>query len=81
MLHDLLVHDWEVYMEQHEGFRVKMKRLVCKLDKSLYGLKQSGRNLNKMLRDHLSENGFAQNPAYLCVHSKQTENERIIVII
>lgn len=37
--------DCEVYTEQPEGSEVKSEteeKLVCKLDKSLYGLKQSG---------------------------------------
>lgn len=77
--------DCELYMEQPEGFEVKSEtgeKLVCKLNKSLYGLKQSGRNWNKMLHDFLSENGFIQNPADHCVYSKDTSNgEKIIVII
>lgn len=76
--------DCEVYMEQPEGFEVRSdtgEQLVCKLNKSLYGLKQSGRNWNKMLHDHLSENGFTQNPADHCVYNKQTATERIILII
>ena len=36
--------DEEIYMNQHEGFTVKSKKeLLCKLKKSLYGLKQSPR--------------------------------------
>ncbi len=34
-----------------------------------------------MLHDFLSENGFVQNPTDHCVQSKQTQNERIILII
>ena len=76
--------DCELYVQQPEGFEVKSdtdEKLVCKLNKSLYGLKQSGRNWNKMLHDHLCENGFAQNPADHCVYSKGIEHERIILII
>ena len=37
--------DYEIYLEQAEGYEVpgKDKKLVYKLNKSLYGLKQSGR--------------------------------------
>lgn len=76
--------DCEVYMEQPEGFKVKSEtgeELVCKLNKSLYGLKQSGRNWNKTLHDFLTDNGFIQNPADHCVYSKQTESERVILLI
>lgn len=46
--------DCEIYMEQPEGFEKKSKtgeKLVCKLNKSLYGLKQSGRNWNNRFPD------------------------------
>ncbi len=50
----------EVYMKQPEGFEVKGKeRLVCKLNKSLYGLKQSSRCWNSILDEHLKSIGFA----------------------
>ena len=42
----------ELYMEQPEGYESKGpngEKLVCKLKKSLYGLKQSGRKWNNML--------------------------------
>ena len=76
--------DCEVYMEQPEGFEVKSKtdeHIVCKLNKSLYGLKQSGRNWNKLLHDHLSENGFVQNDADHCVYIRQSDTEKVILLI
>ena len=48
--------DCEIYMEQPEGYDVKSQtneKLVCRLEKSLYGLKQSGRNWNQMLHDYV----------------------------
>ena len=49
----------EVYMKQPEGFVDKRKEhLVCKLKRSLYGLKQSPRCWNSTLNVQLNEMGF-----------------------
>ena len=45
--------EWELYMELAKDFEIENKnsneRLVYKLKKSLYSLKQSGRNWNNLL--------------------------------
>ena len=64
-----------VYMDQPEGFEVKREdgqKLVYKLKKSLYGLKQLDRNWNLMLHKHLTENNCVQNHSVPCVYSKQS---------
>lgn len=74
----------EIYMNQPEGYEVKSQvngELVYKLEKSLYGLKQSGRNWNRMLHEYLCEIKFVQNPADHCVYSKVTETEKVLIII
>lgn len=76
--------DHEIYMEQPEGYDVKSQtneKMVCKLEKSLYGLKQSGRNWNKMLHNYLCENIFVQNPADHCVYKRETEQGKVIILI
>ena len=76
--------DYEIYIEQPEGYDVKSQtdeKMVCKLEKSLYGLKQSSRNWNKMLHDYLCENIFVQNPADQCVYKRETEHEKVIILI
>lgn len=76
--------DCEIYMEQPEGYERKSEtgeKLVCMLQKSLYGLKQSGRNWNAMLHACLTENGFEQNSADNCVYSKQKKDEKVILLI
>ena len=51
--------DYEVYMEQPEGFVDPDKPdYVCKLSKSLYGLKQSARCWNSTLDTYLKANGY-----------------------
>ena len=55
-----------VYMLQIEGFEKidpDGNPLVCKLNKSIYGLKQFGRNWFLTLREHLETIGFEA-----CIH-------------
>ena len=76
--------DKEIYMQQPEGYENKEKpHMVCKLKKSIYGLKQSARCWNITLDHYLKESGFVQNPADPCVYCK-TENKngkKCLVII
>jgi hypothetical protein len=48
----------EIYMQQPEGFEVGEPDHVCKLRKSLYGLKQAGRVWNQTLNSVFSSMGF-----------------------
>lgn len=76
--------DCEIYMEQPQGYEKESEtgeNMVCKLHKSLYGLKQSGRNWNLMLHTYLSENGFEQNPADHCVYMREKHDGKVILLI
>ena len=53
----------------------KMEKLVCKLNKSLSGLKQSVRNWNVTLHEYLSKEGFVQSLADPCVYRKLVDND------
>ena len=56
--------DEEVYMEQPEGYEEQdWKRYVCKLHKSIYGLKQAGRKWYDTLCKALAEIGFKRSEA------------------
>ena len=60
----------EVYMKQPEGFVVPGKEhLVCKLKKSIYGLKQSPRCWNTALHNQLKKMGFVQTATDPCVYT------------
>ena len=53
--------DEEIFMQQPPGYEVRgQEDLVCRLRKSLYGLKQAGRCWNKKLVSFLKERGFLQ---------------------
>ena len=71
-------------MQQPEGFEKvgpNGETLVCKLKKSLYGLKQSGRNWNNMLHNFLIREKFTQSLADPCVYVRHLEDDRIIILI
>nr|GEU52264.1 retrotransposon protein, putative, Ty1-copia subclass [Tanacetum cinerariifolium] len=61
----------EVYMEQPEGFvNPKYPNHVCKLKRSIYGLKQASRQWNKRFDDEIRNFGFTQNRDESCVYLK-----------
>ena len=65
----------EVYMRQPEGFVDKDRQhLVCKLKRSIYGLKQSPRCWNSGLDAQLSRMGFIQTIVILASTPLQKES-------
>ena len=60
----------EVYMRQPKGFSTQGKEhLVCKLKKSIYGLKQSPRCWNTVLGSHLEDMSFSQSVSDPCIYT------------
>ena len=74
--------DEDIYMDQPEGYTLKGKEhLVCKLRKSLYGLKQSPRCWNATFSEHMHKAGFNQSPADPCVFIRHTCKLEAIVAV
>jgi hypothetical protein len=72
----------EIYMKQPEGFVVNGKKaLVCKLKKSLYGLKQSPRMWYQKFETYILGLGFVRRRDDHCVYSKQVGNHFIYVVL
>ena len=74
--------DEEVYMDQSEGFVLSgNERKVCKLVKSLYGLKQALKQWHEKFNTVILANGFKYNGANKCVYSKFTIEYGVIVCL
>ena len=72
----------EIYMEQPPGYvKDGEKWLVCKLRKSLYGLKQSSRCWNTVLREHMESTKFKQCTADPCVFVRSEGTDITIVAV
>ena len=70
----------EVYMSQPEGFESNEKpNQVCKLKRSIYGLKQASRSWNIHFDETVKEFGFIKNVDEPCVYKKT--NGRTIVFL
>ena len=74
--------DEEIYLEQAEGFVVEGKEdWVYKLEKSIYGLKQSPRVFNQHMDKQLRSLGFIPCPEDPCIYSKPETSGRPSCII
>ena len=72
----------EIYMKQPDGFAVKgNEHLVCKLKKSIYGLKQSSRCWNEALDKHLKKMGFKQSSYDPCIYVLNSGEEIVIIAV
>ena len=72
----------DVYMAQPEGFvdPTNSKR-VCKLHKSIYGLKQASRSWNLRFDNAIKEFGFIKNEDEPCVYKKISGSVTIFLIL
>ncbi|MBY3556105.1 hypothetical protein HGI15_22490, partial [Modestobacter lapidis] len=61
----------DIYMEQPEGFTSSGDdHKVCKLQRSIYGLKQASRSWNIRFNEAIKSFGFLQNMDEPCVYKK-----------
>jgi hypothetical protein len=72
----------EIYMDWPEGFIVPAKEnFVCKLKKSLYGLKQSPRHWCKKFGYFMIANGFKRSLYDSCVYIKFVDGSPIYLML
>jgi hypothetical protein len=69
-------------MEQPEGsVQDHNKKLVCKLKKSLYGLRQSPRQWYKKFDSFMVSLNFTRSEYDHCVYFKKLENDMFIILV
>ena len=74
--------DEKIYMQQPQGFEVQGKeKMVCKLQKSLYGLKQALKQWYKKFDNFMSNNGFSRSQADHCFYVKRFDGSYIILLL
>lgn len=71
----------ELYLKPPNGYTKAGKDQVCRLTKSLYGLKQAGRQWNKELTLKLNSIGFTKSKADHCLFTKGRAENYIAIIV
>ena len=71
-----------IYMVQLEGFVAKgQEKKVCKLQKSIYGLKQASRSWNIKFDQSVKSFEFVQSPYEPCVYKKSSGNVVVFLVL
>ncbi|GJX80511.1 retrotransposon protein, putative, ty1-copia subclass [Tanacetum coccineum] len=74
--------DEDIYMEQPEGYvNPRYPNRVCKLQRSIYGLKQASRQWNKRFDEEIKKFGFTQNRDEPCVYRKASGSNVVFLIL
>ena len=72
----------EIYMEQPEGFKARGKEdLVCRLRKSLYGLKQTPRQWYKKFDAFMEVNGYSKTTSDHCAFVKKFSDSDFVILL
>ena len=72
----------DVYMTQPEGFvQLKNSGKVCKLQRSIYGLKQASRSWNLRFDESVKVFGFVKNEDEPCVYKKISGSAIVFLVL
>ena len=72
----------EVYMKQPEGFSSREgEHLVCKLKKSIYGLKQASRQWYYKFHGVITSFSFIENPMDQCIYQKVSGSKTCFLVL
>ena len=72
----------EIYILQLEGFIAKnQEHMVCKLKRSIYGLKQASRSWNIIFDQAIKSFGFDQNLDEPCVYKRHQDKVVMLQVL
>ncbi|KAL9249371.1 Retrovirus-related Pol polyprotein from transposon TNT 1-94-like protein [Drosera capensis] len=74
--------DEDIYMVQLEGYQIAGKEnLVCKLTKSLYGVKQAPRQWYLKFENFMSRSGYKKSDMDPCCYTRHFDSSYIILLL
>ena len=76
--------DEEIYLQQPRGFEKVAddgRKLVCKLQKSIYGLKQAAYNWNQSINAFLVGEGFNRSKSDSCLYVRRNDEDFEYIVI
>ena len=72
----------DIYMQQPQGFiAAGQETMVCKLNRSIYGLKQASRSWNIRFNSAVKSFDFEQNPDEPCVYRKYSGDKVTFLVL
>lgn len=71
----------EVYMQPPPGLTLSAPNQVCKLQRSLYGLKQASRQWNTKLTETLVSSGYTQSKADYSLFTKKSIHGFTVILV
>ena len=71
----------DVYKSQLDHFTSKDGSKVCKLQRSIYGLKQASRSCNIQFEETIKEFGFSKNTYEACVYKKVSGSAVVFLVL
>ncbi|KXJ71076.1 hypothetical protein RP20_CCG021563 [Aedes albopictus] len=72
--------DEEIFMVQPEGFQ-QGRDLVCRLNRSIYGLKQASRAWNKRFHQFVTSIGFRRSDNDPCLYIRSVGQEKVFLVL
>ena len=75
------LHGFEVYMLPHAGYTKAKPGEVCRLKRSLYGLKQASRQWNKELCAFLKTLSFKQSTQDYSLYTRTQDGEFLVILV